>query len=78
ACVLSSGNEIGPNEIHISSTTDSGSFYNENFTLDDYTKKIINHYLDSYDQNVTGVAKMLGIGKSTIYRYLKDENLEKK
>jgi predicted transcriptional regulator YheO len=40
-------------------------------TLVDYTYRIIRHYLQKYDDNVIQVANKLNIGKSTIYRYLK-------
>lgn len=72
ACVLSSGNEISASEIHLEDTSSNSGFYNDDLTLDDYTRKIINYYLANQDNNVTAVAKMLGIGKSTIYRYLKN------
>ena len=35
--------------------------------------KIIHHYLEKYDNDVLLVAKKLSIGKSTIYRMLKEE-----
>ena len=41
-------------------------------TLRDYTFKIIKHFLDKYDNNVLLVADKLDIGKSSIYRYLKE------
>jgi len=72
ACVLSAGNEINASEIHLEDTSSNSGFYNESLTLDDYTKKIINYYIANQDNNITAVAKMLGIGKSTIYRYLKN------
>jgi DNA-binding NtrC family response regulator len=42
-------------------------------TLDDYNVKIVKYFLDKYDQNVLQVAKILNIGKSTIYRMLKEK-----
>ena len=51
---------------------------NEAFNLlKEYTFKIINHMLEKYDDNVLKVAKKLDIGKSTIYRYLKDMEEQK-
>ena len=44
----------------------------EELTLKEYNFKIINHLLEKYDNNVLKVAKKLDIGKSTIYRYLKE------
>jgi len=34
--------------------------------------RIIRHFLDKYDNNVLEVAKKLDIGKSSLYRYLKE------
>lgn len=45
-------------------------------TLEDYTMQIIQHYLARHDNNVVLVANKLGVGKSTIYRYLKDKKLQ--
>jgi transcriptional regulator with PAS, ATPase and Fis domain len=41
-------------------------------TLEQYMYQIIRSYLNKYDNNVLGVAHRLGIGKSSIYRYLKE------
>ena len=42
-------------------------------TLDEYNFKIVSFLLEKYDQNVLQVAKILNIGKSTIYRMLKEK-----
>ena len=72
ACVLSAGNEIMASDINIGNGAVSASFYDEASTLDDYNKKIIRHYLEKNDQNVIAVAQQLNIGKSTIYRMMKE------
>lgn len=72
ACVLSSGNEIQATDIHLQAVAGTQGFFNENLTLDDYNHKIVKHYLDKNDNNVTAVAKQLNIGKSTIYRMMKE------
>ena len=41
-------------------------------TLEVYTYRIIRSYLNKYDNNVLEVAQKLAIGKSSIYRYLKE------
>jgi two-component system response regulator AtoC len=41
-------------------------------TLREYNYKILHHFLEKYDNNVTMVANTLDIGKSTIYRMLKE------
>lgn len=45
-------------------------------SLEDYTMQIIHQYLAKYNNNVVLVARKLGVGKSTIYRYLKDNKLK--
>ena len=37
--------------------------------------RIIDFFLKKYDDNVLKVAEILDIGKSTIYRYLKDKTI---
>lgn len=51
-------------------------FYEQERTLEDYTMEIIGQYLTRYNDNVVLVARKLGVGKSTIYRYLKDNKLQ--
>lgn len=52
-----------------------GDLLNSEQTLKSYNKKIIRHFLDKYDGNVVEVAKKLSIGKSTIYRMLKNNEI---
>jgi transcriptional regulator with PAS, ATPase and Fis domain len=51
---------------------DEDNFILKEMTLEVYTYRIIRSYLNKYDNNVLEVAKRLDIGKSSIYRYLKD------
>ncbi|MEP7262929.1 MAG: sigma-54 dependent transcriptional regulator [Bacteroidota bacterium] len=41
-------------------------------TMEEYNRRILKHYMNKYDQNVLLIADKLQIGKSTIYRMLKD------
>jgi DNA-binding NtrC family response regulator len=72
ACVLSPGNEIQASDIHIQEVAGTAGFYNDKFTLDDYNKMIIKHYLEKNEDNVNAVSQQLDIGKSTIYRLMKE------
>lgn len=77
AAVLSEGNEILPTDINFNSTrSDLTALLKEGSTLKDYTRKIIQYYLDENQRNVVEVAQMLDIGKSTIYRMIKNKELE--
>jgi two-component system, NtrC family, response regulator AtoC len=44
----------------------------EEMTLEAYTQQIIKHFLQKYDNNVVLVAQKLDIGKSTLYRMMKN------
>ena len=72
AAVLANGDEIEVEDIKFSSLIDENKLVIEELTLKEYTFKIIQHMLDKYDNNVMKVAKILDIGKSSIYRYLKE------
>jgi DNA-binding NtrC family response regulator len=48
---------------------------NEDLSMEEYTLRILNHYLKKYNNNVGVVAQKLDVGKSTIYRLLKEHKL---
>ncbi|GAA0894796.1 sigma-54 dependent transcriptional regulator [Fulvivirga kasyanovii] len=72
AAVMANDNEIKADDISFNSVSKETNFLFEEMTLRDYTFKILRYYLDKYDNNVLQVADKLDIGKSTIYRYLKE------
>lgn len=45
----------------------------DELTMRDYSKKIIRHFLDKYNNDVSLVARKLDIGRSTIYKMLKED-----
>ncbi|MBM3176895.1 MAG: sigma-54-dependent Fis family transcriptional regulator [Bacteroidetes bacterium] len=71
AAVLCENGEIGENDISFNSNQ-STNFFSSEMSLEDYTYYIIRNFLNKYDGNVLEVANKLGIGKSSIYRYLKE------
>jgi len=76
AVVMSGGDVVDEMDISFSSQGRRGSFLmDEEDTLKGYTRKIIRAYLDKYDNNIIKVAKKLDVGKSTIYRMLKNNEL---
>jgi DNA-binding NtrC family response regulator len=75
AAVLTDHNTIEEKHIRYNSTNASSHFLLEENTLEEYTRKIIRFYLDKYNENVVLVAKKLNIGKSTIYRMIKENRL---
>ena len=72
AAVMANEDEIHADDITFNSIAKESNFLIEEMTLRDYTFKILRHYLEKYDNNVLKVADKLDIGKSTIYRYLKE------
>lgn len=73
ACVLSEEKTIEPIDLNFSHSDFSTELLSEELTLEGYEKKIIHHFLNKYNNNALLVAEKLGIGKSTIYRFLNRE-----
>ena len=72
AAVMADGDEIQADDIRFNSIAKERNFTSEELTMREYTFLIIRHFLKQYNDNVLLVAKKLDIGKSTIYRYLKE------
>ncbi len=75
AMVMADGEVIDEEHIIFKTSSDITDFLLEENTLADYTKKIIRYYLNKNNGNVIKTAKQLDIGKSTIYRLLKNNEL---
>jgi two-component system, NtrC family, response regulator AtoC len=75
AAVLSSSDMIRTDDIRFNATNPLQSFYFQELSLKEYTRRIIRHYLEKYDNNVVYVANKLDVGKSTIYRMLQMNEL---
>ncbi|MGK7392450.1 MAG: sigma-54-dependent transcriptional regulator [Candidatus Cyclobacteriaceae bacterium M2_1C_046] len=76
AAVMSDNSDITEEDISFSHISRENSLMMEEMSLREYTFKIIRFYLDKYNDNVIKVAEKLDIGKSTIYRYLKEMEAE--
>jgi len=72
AAVMAEGNEIRDQDINFHSVSGDQALMLQEMTLQEYTYRIIRNYLNKYDNNVLEVARKLDIGKSSIYRYLKE------
>ncbi len=75
ACVMADGENIHPEDINFNSPRKADAFLVQEMPLKEYTRKIIHHFLERYNNDVLLVAKKLDIGKSTIYRMLKEETI---
>ena len=71
--VLCDGNEILTENLNFPTTDSLNEMLMEEKSLKEYTRNIIDHFLNKYNNNVVEAASALSIGKSTIYRVLKDE-----
>jgi len=74
SAVMAADNMITAEDIKFNSVNvlNDNNLLNEELSLRDYIFKIIQFFLDKHDNNVIKVAQKLDIGKSTIYRYLKE------
>ena len=72
AAVLCENNKITANDITFTTSKNKEVFMNEQKTLKQYTREIIKYYLKKNNNDVIAAAKDLEIGKSTIYKMLKN------
>ena len=72
AAVMAENNVIAEQDVQFNSPKKIESLFSDELSLRAYNHLIINHYLEKYDKDVLLVAKKLDIGKSTIYRMLKE------
>jgi DNA-binding NtrC family response regulator len=72
AAVMAEDPDIRPQDISFNSTARMESFLYQEMTMQEFMYRIIRHYLNKYENNVLEVARRLDIGKSSLYRYLKE------
>src|SRR5688572_5667927 len=72
SAVMAEEQEIRPQDISFNSTARMESFLYQEMTMNEFMFRIIRHFLNKYDNNVLEVARKLDIGKSSLYRYLKE------
>ncbi len=75
AAVMSDGKHIEKQHISFNSAGVPSDILSEETTLAGYNKKIIRYFLEKHDENVVLTAEKLGIGKSTLYRMLKNKGV---
>lgn len=73
AAVMATGEYIEADDIQFNSIRKEAGFLTQELTMEEYKKRIIHFFLDKHQKDVLLVAKKLDIGKSTIYRMLKEE-----
>lgn len=75
AAVMCDDNEIKPNDITYTSTKRDDVFVTVEKTLRQYTCDIVKYYLKKNNDDVVETAKVLDIGKSTIYKMMQSGEL---
>jgi len=75
AIIMSEGNSIEDVHISFNPIDKPEDLFSDDMTLESFTVKIIRHYLVKFNNNPTQVAQQLGIGRATVYRFIKNHNL---
>ena len=77
SCVMSDGEEIELTHMQRMSAASPSSMSSlgEPLTLRKYTLQLLQDYLEKYEYDVLKVAQVLNVGKSTIYRLIKNKEL---
>lgn len=71
--IMCAGKTIQREDLQFNSLKKATNFFLEEMTLREYNIKIVRHYLEKHDNHIPIVAKILGIGKTTVYRMLKED-----
>ncbi len=74
--VMCENNEVKADDITFNSTIREEFFLSQTKTLRQHTCDIVKYYLEKNDNDVVATAKILDIGKSTIYKMIQDGELE--
>lgn len=74
-CVMSETDEIDLNHLKLNGHFQIDQF-KEDLSLKEMTNRLIQQYLQKHNNDVVKVASILKIGKSTIYRMLKNKEIE--
>lgn len=70
--VMSDGNIIEAEDLTMQSNGIIGDLLTEQMTMREYNHKIVAFYMDKFDRDTKKVADTLGIGQTTVYRFLKE------
>lgn len=78
AVVMADGEQVEAKDINLNVSGNSASLLMQETTLRAYELKIIQHFMEKYENDVLVVAKKLDVGKSTIYRMIQNGDLKQK
>lgn len=71
ACVMANDDIIEPEDLTFLSHTNQMNIFAEEMSLHEYELRIVRHFMEKY-KNVRTVADKLNIGKTTVYRIMKE------
>lgn len=81
SAILAEGEVIQAEDIRLSNATEVNGHRLDgeigSKTLKDYTKEIIEDHMNAFDDDIDQVSKVLQIGKSTLYRMLKNNEISR-
>jgi DNA-binding NtrC family response regulator len=75
AAVMSNTGVIQESDCILTLENEQENLFNQELTLKEYNIRIIQRFLQKYEQNIPVVAEKLDIGKSTIYRMYQNGEL---
>lgn len=78
AYVMSDTNTIQEEDLQLNEVNLLENILGQHLTLEEYNIKIIEHFLQRNNQNVLKTAQVLGIGKTTVYRYINEGKIHLK
>ena len=75
AAIMSNSETIEPEHLQFNTSSSLQHALAQEMTLEEYNQLIIKHYLAKNSGNVVLTAQKLGIGKSTLYRYIQENKV---
>ncbi len=75
AHVMSEGDQISASDIIFKSANTLDGLLKTQMSLKAYNAQIIRHYLDKYPRDISKVADILDVGKSTLYRMIQNKEV---
>lgn len=76
AVVMADGELVEEKDINLNVSGNTASLLMQESTLREYELKIMQHFMEKYENDVLVVAKKLDVGKSTIYRMIQNGDLK--
>ena len=71
AATLANEDSISDTDIQFQASISNKNSTPTNLTLEEHNQRILDMYLETYDHNISKIARTLDIGKATIYRMMK-------